>query len=193
MTATPSGTGMGSDETPATDAATRLIRRRWSAVAAVVALVLIGSIAGYSAGRGQSGGRAGALTSAGANASIIGGSAVIVDNIHVSYVGLVPGPSSSNEASAQAVMPTSGTISNLCVTIRSSGVNFADATWTFTVRKNGTASEVTTSIGMELFTCDEGHRVEFVTGDVLSISATPTDSPATFPSVTWTAALVPSP
>ena len=179
MTATPSGTGMGADETPATNAATRLIRRRWSVVAAVVALVLIGSFAGYSAGHGQSGGRAGALTSAGANASIIGGSAVIVDNIQVSYLGLVPGPSSSNEASAQAIMPTSGTISNLCVTIRSSGVNFADATWTFTVRKNGTASEVITTIGMELFTCDEGNRVEFVAGDVLS--------------VTWTAAFVPSP
>jgi len=117
MTETPPEPSMG-PETPATSTrSTRRTRRRWSAVAAVVALVLIGSMAVYSAGRGQSGAQAGALTSAGANASIISGSATTLRNNQIMFFGFGATAASTNEALVQMTMPTAGTISNLCISL----------------------------------------------------------------------------
>ncbi|MCX6459695.1 MAG: hypothetical protein NTZ03_05225 [Actinobacteria bacterium] len=196
MTETPPEPRMG-PETPATSTrSTRRTRCRWSAVAAVVALVLIGSMAGYSAGRGQSGAQAGALTSAGANASIISGSATTLRNNQIMFFGFGATAASTNEALVQMTMPTAGTISNLCISLSLAPAN-GTALWQFTLRKNhdSTSTPVTVLIGGPnpvAYECDQSNKLTFDAGDQLSISSSPQGSPADTPSVTWTAAFVPS-
>ena len=201
MTETPPEPSMG-PETPATSTrSTRRTRRRWSAVAAVVALVLIGSMAGYSAGRGQSGAQAGALTSAGANASIISGSATTLRNNQIMFFGFGATAASTNEALVQMTMPTAGTISNLCISLSLAPAN-GTALWQFTLRKNhdSTSTPGTVLIGgpngavvySATTGCSQSNKLTFDAGDQLSISSSPQGSPADTPSVTWTAAFVPS-
>ena len=153
-------------------------------------------MAGYSAGRGQSGAQAGALTSAGANASIISGSATTLRNNQIMFFGFGATAASTDETLVQMTVPTAGTISNLFISLSLAPAN-GTALWQFTLRKNhdSTSTRVTVLTGGPnpvAYGCGQSNKLTFDAGDQLSISSSPQGSPADTPSVNWTAAFVPS-
>jgi hypothetical protein len=95
--------------------------------------------------------------------------------------------STTTESSVQLVMPFAGTVSNLTVNL-GTAPGSGGAKWAFTIRKAGTDTSVTCSIsggGGNTACSDPTNKVEFAAGELLSLKAKPTNSPAGWGSIRW--------
>ena len=97
----------------------------------------------------------------------------------------------ATESDRYQVVPTSGTLKNLY--IRLSGNVAAGATVTFTVRKNGAAQALTTTISAGASTgSDLTHVVDLAAGDYITLNTTFTGAPGVALTVAWSTLFVPN-
>jgi hypothetical protein len=100
-----------------------------------------------------------------------------------SWTGLMPRndvdvwQSGPNTGDTYALMPTTGTLSTLCVNLATAPGS--GASWTWTLYKNGSDQSISVPIsGSQTRVCDLVDTTGFVPGDLVALHVTPSQSPA---------------
>ena len=122
---------------------------------------------------------------------IVGGGTggLALDKNSVQYVPMFDSQIDATEANVVQSMPVAGTMTNLF--IRLAVAPGGPKSYTFTVRKNGTDTSLTTTIsGAATTGSNVVNSVSYNSGDTISVKSSPASSPSVG-SMKWTATIAP--